>query len=189
MSSAKIYTKTGDSGLTSLVGGQRVAKSNERIKLYGLVDELNSFVGLARAEILNCHINISFSYLEKVQNLLFNIGSNLACLPEDRLKMMLPQVTDNDVLEIEKHIDQIQSVLSPLRNFILPGGGKLSAALHVCRTITRKLEVSSIEFNELNENDVSQVILQYFNRLSDYFFVLARVANNEEKKTDIIWSK
>lgn len=189
MTTMKIYTKTGDKGQTSLVGGQRVSKFSERIKLYGLVDELNSFVGLAKSEISSLHINPAHLYLERIQNLLFNIGSNLACLPEDRAKLKLPQLQSSDVLEIETHIDNLQVSLTPLRHFILPGGGKLSASLHICRTITRKLEILAIEFNEKNKDDVSQEILEYLNRLSDYFFVLARISNQEEKQPDIIWSK
>lgn len=189
MSSSKIYTKTGDQGQTSLVGGQRVSKANQRIKLYGVVDELNSFVGLAASSLSNKNTHISYTHLPKIQNLLFNIGSNLACLPIDRIKINLPTLLKQDILELETQIDLISKDLKPLKNFILPGGTILSSHLHICRTVTRRLEIEATEFNAQNINDISSEILQYINRLSDFFFVLARLANHEVGVEDRLWEK
>jgi len=185
----KIYTKTGDKGDTSLVGGQRVKKFHDRIHLYGEVDELNSFIGLLISELIGPQENVKKS-LVFIQRELFELGSNLATEFADQAKFNLNPIDVETVTYLENEIDIYQKNLSPIRNFILPGGSKAASVAHLCRTVSRKVERKMVEFYfsekmsfEENNN------ITFLNRLSDYFFVLARYLNHLAKIDDIIWEK
>lgn len=166
----KIYTKTGDMGQTGLIGGVRVNKNDIRLEAYGTVDELNSFIGFLLAEITESY---NTNFLEEIQQHLFAIGSYLAT--DDKVAGELKQkfLPPTEIVDfIEHEIDQMDEKLPPLTNFILPGGSKSVALAHVCRTITRRAERRLFEMK--TSHDVDNLIIIYFNRLSDYFFVLAR---------------
>ncbi len=184
---AKVYTRTGDAGKTALVGGERISKSDDRIDLYGEVDELNSFVGLARSIMSSDEERAEFLYLEELQVLLFDIGSNFACLQEGREKFKLPQISAENVNKLEKYIDNIEAKLEPLKYFILPAGSQMSSTLHICRTVSRRVERKAVKFNTVHQNDLPEEILKYLNRLSDYFFVLARLANKDNSGKEVFW--
>lgn len=178
----RVYTKRGDFGETSLVGGQRVAKDDLRIEAYGTVDELNSFMGLARvsAEALPALAAI----LLRVQHELFNLGSILATLPED-VHPKQPRVTPLEVEQLEREIDAMNEDLPALRSFVLPGGNRLNAELHVCRTVCRRAERI---LTDLQRHDATvQDALIYVNRLSDALFVWSRWATHQLKETEILW--
>ena len=174
----RIYTKTGDKGQTSLGDGNRVSKTSPRVEAYGTVDELNSFVGFA--------INYSFEELTKdlkrIQNDLFDIGADL-CIPQKNDQENL-RVVATQVEWLEKSIDIMNEQLSPLESFVLPGGSKLSSSLHICRTVCRRAERETIKLN--NDEEVNSNIIIYLNRLSDWFFISSRIANNFGKQ-DILW--
>ncbi len=184
----KIYTKTGDKGETSLFGGTRVKKYNLRIKAYGTVDELNSYIGLIRDQKLD---QTTFDTLLKIQNELFTIGSMLATPPnKEKLKsgkdrLDIPKISEKEILFLEKKIDNINNVLKPMVNFVLPGGHTTVSFCHIARCICRKAERITVELNE-NER-VNNYILIYLNRLSDYLFVLARKLTIDNKATEIPW--
>ncbi len=175
----KIYTKSGDAGETSLVGGKRVSKGSQRVSLYGEVDELNSFVGLARANLANdfenCLADISF--LESIQRQLFKAGALLACEKVNWPKYNLQSLDKNIVTDVESRIDNLDGKLSELTNFILPGGTVSAASLHTCRSVCRRVEREIVR-SDLSVNDeIPDNLIIYLNRLSDYFFVLARYIN------------
>lgn len=179
----KIYTRTGDSGETALGDGERVAKHAPRVEAYGTVDELNSTVGLARLSA-DGPMDIA---LARIQNDLFDLGADL-CRPHmekdaeaeyDPLRMIASQV---DRLEAE--IDVMNADLNPLRSFILPGGTPLAAHLHLCRTVARRTERLTVDLS--TTEDVNPAAIKYLNRLSDWFFVASRVANNGGKD-DVLW--
>lgn len=181
----KVYTKTGDSGLTGLIGGTRVTKSDLRISLYGEVDELNSHVGLVRAYITN-----QFSQneiLKNIQSRLFDLGSQMACEPGEREKFKLPDLTLNHVSELEDAIDSMSKDLPVLKNFVLPTGNPAAAHAHVARTVCRRVERNFVAFHKINPNDLKDLHLIYINRLSDYLFVVARTLVNESGGTEEIW--
>ncbi|MCB9309792.1 MAG: cob(I)yrinic acid a,c-diamide adenosyltransferase [Lewinellaceae bacterium] len=177
----KIYTKQGDKGMTSLIGGRRISKHDVRIEAYGTIDELNSHIGLLLVHIENKNICNS---LFEIQNRLFDIGSTLACDPQK--SMSVPQIDNEDINFLEILIDQMEETLPLLKNFILPGGNLPSAQAHVCRTVCRRAErrVTALE----DEGASAQLIVQYLNRLSDYLFVLSRFISNEMGMSDVIWS-
>lgn len=179
----KIYTKTGDKGKTSLYGGTRVSKSSLQIEAYGTIDELNSFIGFALSDIVQVDIK---QFLLTLQTDLLSIGSYLAGYPKGKLNLELR------VSEIEQIIDKIDNKLSPLKNFILPGGGKLGASLHVARSVSRRAERAVIRFFETDTKitkDKKEKIIMYLNRVSDFLFVLARFVNNKEGKIETIWKE
>lgn len=170
----RVYTKKGDKGLTSLVGGQKVAKSSKRISTYGELDELNSFVGAARHEALAAgdeSLAELANDLRIVQHHIFNLGSLLATLPED-VHPRQPQVRDIDIEWLERRIDTYNHGLPTLRSFILPGGSRLNIELHICRTICRRVEREVAALMEVEQVDA--VALRWLNRLSDAFFVWSR---------------
>lgn len=171
----KIYTKTGDKGKTSLLSGKRVSKSHPRIEAYGTVDELNSFIGLLRAYDINEGDKL---VLERIQNLLFTMGSNLA-MDEKNPDFGLPEININDIEQLEKEMDRMDEILPKLNAFIIPGGDKAVAVSHVCRSICRRAERLCIELSE-NEIIDEQIII-YLNRLSDYFFMLGRKIAYDKK--------
>lgn len=174
----KIYTKSGDKGQTSLVGGTRVSKSDQRIEAYGTVDELNSALGV----VASLH-SLYTVFLNDIQHKLFNIGSTLAA--ENDLKFELPSVDLEDIAVLEKEIDRINSGLEPLKNFILPGGSLLSAHTHIARCICRRAERRVVELDEPRFS----IHVQYLNRLSDYLFILSREWLRVEGKPEVIWKK
>ncbi len=163
----KIYTKTGDKGETGLFGGKRLPKNHIRIEAYGTVDELNSYIGLLRELISNVEQR---SLLKEIQDRLFTIGSQLASDPSKNMKT--PDVLDSDITLLEKAIDDMNEVLPPLKNFILPGGHPIVAHAHVARCICRRAERNTVALNM--EEAVESILIQYLNRLSDYLFVLSR---------------
>lgn len=167
--SAKLYTKTGDRGQTSLLGGKKVSKSDLRIEAYGNVDELNAFIGLLKDHPeVEARISNQFYWL---QENLFSIGSLLATEPGFS-GFELPQITNIEVKQIEVWIDKYSGELPELKTFILPGGHQVVSLCHVCRTVCRRAERSIIALS--NEEEVDSFIIQFMNRLSDYFFVMAR---------------
>ena len=221
--SQKIYTRTGDQGKTSLIGGSRVSKSDSRIDTYGTVDELNSVVGIliydlhADYERLNdtdstydvgAGIESSGSgsgfgarspgeaqtlilELQEIQSDLFNIGSQLAC-EDEKLRSQMPNVANQRIDELEKRMDDFSLQLKPLKNFILPGGCKSAATAHLARTVCRRAERLCVLLHESELNDgpttSAQLLVRTFlNRLSDYFFVLARFLNFRMQVNEPVW--
>lgn len=172
---SRIYTRTGDEGTTALVGGQRLRKDSIRIESYGTVDELNAFTGLARvtAEGLNPLISLA-AILKRVQHELFNLGSVLATAPED-LHPRQPQVTAAEIEQLEQEIDDCNARLSILHSFVLPGASRMSAELHVCRTVCRRAERLCVGLAA--EDPTQRIAVIYLNRLSDAFFVWSRWAD------------
>lgn len=179
----KIYTKTGDNGTTQLIGGQRVKKNDVRVSAYGTLDELNAFVGWALSV---CPEASSFqtinNHLIRIQNELFIIGSHLAC-QDPTFKSQLPLLPKDAVLKLESWIDEMTSQLPPLKNFILPGGSPLGAALHLARTVCRRAERDILFLDEQSY----EPFITYLNRLSDAFFVAARMSNSLAKVTETLW--
>jgi len=179
----KIYTRTGDAGDTALGNGARVAKHSARVNAYGTVDETNATVGMAR---LHADGEID-AQLSRIQNDLFDIGADL-CRPEmekDAEAEYPPlRVTDDQVARLESEIDVMTGVLEPLRSFILPGGTALAAHLHLCRTVSRRAERLTVELAGIE--GVNPAAVKYLNRLSDWFFVASRMANNDGKD-DVLW--
>ena len=175
----KIYTKTGDKGETGLQGGKRVSKSNDRIRAYGNVDEVNSILGLVLSHKIDKDIE---ELLKKIQNELFVLGSDLSN-PDMNDKQN--RTSQKMIERLEKKIDEYEEELSPLSNFILPGGSHSASLIHLARTTTRRAETNVVSLSK-NEriNDECQV---YLNRLSDLLFVIARVLNKRSKTPDIIW--
>ena len=179
----KVYTKTGDRGKTSLVGGQKVSKSDLRIHAYGEVDELNSIVGIVIEELklINYDFKHLMNVLTRVQNDLFNLGTILATKPDDLLPSM-PQISSDDIKVLENEIDKLNDSLPALNSFVLPGGSRINAYLHLARTVCRRCERISCGLNEIEKLDM--LVISYLNRLSDAFFVWGRwvslVLNDEE---------
>lgn len=179
----KIYTKTGDAGETALGNGARVAKHSMRVTAYGTADELNSTVGVAR---LHAEGEMD-AQLAAIQNDLFDLGADM-CTPDmekDAEKEYPPlRMSADQVSRLESEIDGMNEVLEPLRSFILPGGSALAAHLHICRTVARRAERLSVELATMEA--VNPDAVKYLNRLSDWFFVAARIANNGGKD-DVLW--
>lgn len=180
--SLKIYTKVGDKGITSLIGGTKVLKSDLRIEAYGTVDELNSYVGLCRDLLNDDH---SKKILKEVQDRLFTIGSSLACDPEKEPKMKIPDLKEQDVTLLEKEIDTMNEVLPEMKHFILPGGHSTVSQIHVARCVCRRAERSCVRLQQ--ESEEEPLVLKYLNRLSDYLFVLARYASHLLNAEEIAW--
>ncbi|MGY3212228.1 cob(I)yrinic acid a,c-diamide adenosyltransferase [Mucilaginibacter sp. HD30] len=177
----KIYTKTGDKGFTSLIGGTRVPKHDIRIESYGTVDELNSWIGLIRDQQIDAdHKEI----LKQIQETLFVIGSHLAADPE-RSKMTLPDLSSNEAELLEKTIDKMNEQLPALTHFILPGGSTVISYCHLARCVCRRAERTVTHLAEISI--VDERIIIYLNRLSDYIFVLGRKLANEHNITENQW--
>jgi cob(I)alamin adenosyltransferase len=179
----RIYTRLGDHGETSLAGGQRLPKDALRIECYGTVDELNAFMGLACLSAYDSLPQLA-AILRRVQHELFNLGSTLATRPED-LHAKQARITAADVEQLEKEIDRMNEQLPPLRSFVLPGGSRLSAELHVCRTICRRAERIAVAL--ARQEEIPAEALQYLNRLSDALFVWSRWVNNELGMREMLW--
>lgn len=177
----KIYTKTGDTGLTSLLGGTRVPKHHVRIEAYGTIDELNSHIGLLRDTIDS---SVHSDLLIGVQNMLFTIGSHLAADPEKN-RMELPAIPDNSVTILEKAIDEISAEVPEMRSFVLPGGHIHVSQCHIARCVCRRAERAVLRLSE--NAQVEGIHIQYLNRLSDYLFMLARWLTFKLGATEIPW--
>lgn len=178
MAKSKIYTKKGDDGSTSLVGGKRVPKTSIRIDAYGTIDELNTFIACLLEEINNREDR---EFLLRTQSNLFSLGSYLA----SEVGFMSCNISDKEIEKIELQIDKIDALVPPLKNFILPGGCKSNALAHVCRTVCRRAERCIYKLHDLEEVEANA--LKYVNRLSDYFFLLARKQNFVNNIDEIIW--
>lgn len=181
--SVRIYTKTGDKGTTGLIGGTRVPKDNIRIETYGSVDELNSFVGTLYDHL---HIPEIREWILNIQSNLFTIGSTLATDPHKQQRMKLPSIKEEDVTFLENKIDYMEESLPPLKNFILPGGHIAASTAHVCRSVCRRAERNCFHLLKSGE-PVSELVLRYLNRLSDFFFVLSRYIIKKYNGTEIAW--
>ncbi len=177
----KIYTKTGDDGSTGIVSGKRIAKHSSVIEAYGTADELNSFVGWARA----AGRSKIDSQLEQIQNDLHVLAADLATPPE--LTPKLGRFSKERASRLESWIDEMEKSLEPLRQFLLPGGAELASRLHICRTVARRAERELYRLKQ--EQEVNEETGIYLNRLSDYLFVAARFANHSENIKDVLWDQ
>ncbi|MBK5719703.1 cob(I)yrinic acid a,c-diamide adenosyltransferase [Dysgonomonas sp. Marseille-P4677] len=183
MKKSQIYTKTGDKGMTSLVGGKRVEKAHVRLEAYGTTDELNSFVGFLIEKIEEKH---DLEILSYIQHKLFTVGSYLATETEAISPKAASIITDKDILLLESEMDRMDSALPALRQFVLPGGSESAARAHICRTVCRRAERCIYRVKECFP--VDDQILMFVNRLSDYFFLLARKESNK-KGQEIFWNQ
>jgi cob(I)alamin adenosyltransferase len=185
----KIYTRQGDKGKTRLLGGCLVDKYDLRIEAYGSIDELNSTMGLLQAELKDeKKVSALFKQIQKVQSELFVLGSQFACEDPARMKD-LPHLSPSRVPELESEIDQMTTELEPLKQFIIPGGHRLSALLHICRTQCRRSERNAVKLHQDHPSQELEQAVIYLNRLSDYLFTAARFANHQLGVTDQLWVK
>lgn len=211
--STKIYTKTGDKGATALIGGTKVSKSHERIEAYGTIDELNSFIGLLIDHLYAASTPLSATpastspastssptvtpatpppftaitpFLREIQDRLFTIGSSLACDPEKETKLKIPDLKEEDVLNLENEIDRMEALLPPLKFFLLPGGHIAVSTTHIARCVCRRAERTCVRLQD-DKLFVEPLVLRYLNRLSDYLFVLSRYAANQLHVPEIPW--
>lgn len=180
----KIYTKTGDEGKTSLIGGTRVSKSSMRIEAYGTVDELNSCLGVV---FDHCPHENAKIIIKEIQDRLFTIGSELACDPEKNIKMPIPDLHESDIVLLEKEMDDMDRELPAMKNFILPGGMPAISFAHVARSVCRRAERRCIDLAN-QDGKVNSLIIKYLNRLSDYLFMLARFIGFKNNAPEIIWN-
>lgn len=179
----KIYTRTGDDGGTALFGGARVSKASARVDAYGIVDELNSAIGVARSFELPPSIDAE---LATIQSDLFDLGAELATVPEKREKLTLPTIEAEDTARLEGAIDALDATLAPLTTFVLPGGTKGASALHLARTIARRAERAIVGL--ATAEPVRDELVRYVNRLSDLLFTMARAANHQAGIADVPWN-
>ncbi len=184
----KIYTKTGDQGVTALFGGTRVPKDHARIESYGTVDELNSYIGLIRDQDINPHYK---TILEEIQDRLFTVGAILATPPEKEvlkngeLRLKNLGIIDSDIVFLENEIDNMEELLPPMTHFILPGGHPTVSHCHIARCICRRAERLAVHLS--HNEPISEIAIQYLNRLSDYLFVLARKLSKDLNAEEIQW--
>lgn len=178
----KIYTKTGDTGQTALIGGRRVSKAELRIDAYGTVDELNAWVGLLRDQSVNA---TRIGLLADIQDRLFTIGAELATDPDKAIRKALPAIIEADVVRLESSMDEMDATLPELRAFVLPGGHQSVSFCHLARTVCRRCERVVIALNA--QEPVDPLVIQYLNRLSDYFFVLGRVMAQDLGADETEW--
>jgi cob(I)alamin adenosyltransferase len=179
----KIYTRTGDKGTTSLIGGTKVPKSHLRIEAYGTIDELNSHIGLCRDVIGDARLR---EILLEVQDRLFTIGSALACDPIKEPKLRLPDLRERDVTLLEEDIDKMNEEIPPMKTFVLPGGHIVVSQLHIARCVCRRAERCCVRL-ETESLEVEPLILKYLNRLSDWLFVAARFVSHQHNAVEIPW--
>lgn len=179
----KIYTKTGDSGNTSLIGGTKVSKSHIRIESYGTVDELNSWIGVVSDHINDASVKEA---LKEIQDRLFTIGSSLACDPDKEPRLKIPDLHDTDVTWLEQQIDKMNEVLPAMRAFILPGGAPSVSFAHVARCVCRRAERICVAM-QVEEMEIEPLVLIYLNRLSDYLFMLSRYAGHLAGADEVQW--
>lgn len=180
---SKIYTKTGDLGKTSLIGGTKVPKSHIRIDTYGTVDELNSYIGLVNDQINDAKTN---AVLKEIQDRLFTVGSSLACDPDKEPLMKIPDLKEEDIVLLEKEMDAMNEVLPPMKSFVLPGGHVAVSTAHIARCVCRRAERCCVNMQE-QEMFVDPLVIKYLNRLSDYLFVLSRYAGHLLNVAEIPW--
>ncbi len=185
----KIYTKSGDEGMTSLVGGSRVKKSEIRIDVYGEIDELNSRIGFLGACLEKKNFSNEIYFLQQIQSRMFDLGSQMACEEAKRNEYQLPIITEDFVTQIENQIDYMTYILAPLTNFILPGGAEAGARAHLCRTSCRTVERKLLAYLDLSKEIAPDNAIPFLNRLSDYFFTFARFVNTKQGVHEIIWEK
>jgi cob(I)alamin adenosyltransferase len=178
----RIYTKTGDGGLTGLGGGQRVAKDSPRVETYGTIDELNSQIGVALATGLCQRLA---QELPLIQNELFDLGSDLATPAESQARHPVPTVEERHIEKLERLIDEFNEIVGPLANFLLPGGSPGAAQLHVARTVCRRAERAATRL--ARDEAIGPTVIPYLNRLSDALFVMARYENHEQSVTEPLW--
>lgn len=181
----KIYTKTGDTGETSLYGGQRVSKADLRVDVYGTIDEANALLGVARASGAPADVD---ALLVQIQSELFVLGSELACPPERVGTLRLSLLGAAEVERLEAAIDRFEAELRPLRSFVLPAGSPASAALHHARAVCRRAERLLVALARDPASSVRDVPVVYLNRLSDLLFVMARLANARAGVPDVLWA-
>ena len=179
----KIYTKAGDQGKTSLIGGTRVPKSHIRIESYGTVDELNSFIGLLNDLVGDAKINAD---LKEIQDRLFTVGSSLACDPEKESALRIPDLKEEDILRLENAMDAMNEVLAPMKSFIIPGGHQAISTAHIARCVCRRAERWCVNMQE-EDLFVETLVIKYLNRLSDYLFTLARYIGHLNGVADLPW--
>lgn len=177
----KIYTKTGDKGQTSLIGGTRVPKYHLRIETYGTVDELNSYIGLIMCQDIEAHDQ---QLLKEIQDRLFTVGASLAADPE-KSKMKIPDLHDSDITLLENEMDAANETLPPLKHFVLPGGNTVVSYCHIARCVCRRAERLTVELAE--NSFVDEHVTIYLNRLSDYLFVLARKLTSYFNAEENVW--
>ena len=177
----KVYTKTGDKGETSLVGGARISKDHDKIEAYGTVDELNAWIGVISDAPENENRRL---VLKEIQDRLFTVGAELASTPDYNRKK-LPELFESDIELLEKEIDKYSEDLKPLTAFILPGGHQLVSFTHVARTVSRRAERAAIRLDKTET--VNPLIIKYLNRISDYLFVLGRKISQEQNAEEVIW--
>lgn len=183
----KIYTKTGDEGLTSLGDGSRISKNNIRVEAYGTIDEANSIIGVVRSYTKTSELIILDNFLSSIQNELFDLGAELSTPSEDTNIQL--SISQSQIDRLEQEIDQLNVGLSSLKSFVLPGGTAASSFLHLARTTIRRAERLMVELSIKEKNSVSKELLAYVNRLSDLCFVAARYANQTERggQGDVLW--
>jgi len=179
----KIYTRTGDKGTTSLIGGTKVPKSHLRIEAYGTIDEFNSHIGLCRDVVGDARLK---EILLEIQDRLFTIGSSLACDPVKEPKLHIPDLKETDVKLLEDDIDRMNEVVPPMKSFVLPGGHIVVSQLHIARCVCRRAERCCVRL-ELESQEVNSLILKYLNRLSDWLFVAARFVSHQHHAVEIPW--
>ncbi len=179
----KIYTKAGDQGKTSLIGGTRVPKSHIRIESYGTVDELNSFIGLLSDLVEDTKIKTD---LKEIQDRLFTVGSSLACDPEKESALKIPDLKEEDITGLELAMDSMNEVLAPMKSFIIPGGHQAISTAHIARCVCRRAERWCVNMQE-EDLFVEVLVIKYLNRLSDYLFTLARYIGHLNGVADLPW--
>lgn len=177
----KIYTKTGDSGTTGLIGGTRLSKAHIRIDAYGTVDELNAYIGLLRDQPVNIERR---DLLKEIQDRLFTVGSHLASEP-DQTRKKLPDLHEADIMRLEEEMDAMDAQLPTLRAFVLPGGHESVSFGHVARTVCRRAERTVVLLND--HEAVEDIVIRYLNRLSDYLFMLCRMMTQELGAEEVAW--
>ncbi|MEG1615988.1 MAG: cob(I)yrinic acid a,c-diamide adenosyltransferase [Bacteroidales bacterium] len=184
MKKSLIYTRTGDKGTTSLVGGERVEKTDIRLEAYGTVDELSAFLGVLSTQMPD---SVDKSLIFYIQNKLFTVGSYLATDPSFTSFRQESLMSEDSIVKLESRIDELDGGLPRLNNFVLPGGTLCSAQAHVCRTVCRRAERAILRVS--GEYEVDDKILRFMNRLSDYLFVLSRACNINASVTEVFWDK
>lgn len=181
---AKIYTKTGDKGQTSLIGGTRVNKNNLRVECYGTIDELNAQIGLLNDYLITISLA---SVLPKVQDKLFTIGAALACDPEKEPRFAIPNLKEEDIFLLENEIDKMNESLPKMTHFILPGGHVIISQSHIARTVCRRTERLCVGLYSKLQDEPIALIIKYLNRLSDYLFVLGRFIAKQLNVEEVKW--
>jgi cob(I)alamin adenosyltransferase len=181
--SQKIYTKTGDKGKTSLIGGTKILKSDLRIETYGTIDELNSWIGFLNDAVNDFSAN---HILKEIQDRLFTIGSSLACDPQKETKLIIPDLHETDITLLEKEIDTMNETLPEMKHFILPGGHSAVSITHITRSICRRAERCVVSLQD-HQGYVEPLVIKYLNRLSDYLFVLARYVAHIHNVPEVVW--